>query len=230
MIQCNLSFFIASCSDGQSLHWRHNRRGSVSNYQPNDCLLNRLFRHRLKKTSKLRVIGLWAGKSPGTGNSQHKWPVTRKMFPFDDVIMFWHATAHTRRWKNTCIMYTCILTKILNKIFMHIPLYMLYWLKIYFMLGGICIHQSICLSVVLIMVGRQSVPNHYSESSSCINHRTTEPLRAHEIWNSIGGQPRTHIFEKVPSIVFVADIASRLNYFGGRILAQQTLGTWFNSE
>ena len=22
-------------------------------------------------------------------NSPHKWPVTRKMFPFDDVIMFW---------------------------------------------------------------------------------------------------------------------------------------------
>ena len=23
----------------------------------------------------------------GPGNSPHKWPVTRKMFPFDDVIM-----------------------------------------------------------------------------------------------------------------------------------------------
>ena len=34
-----------------------------------------------KKTSKLRVIGLCAGNSP------HKWQVTRKMFPFDDVIM-----------------------------------------------------------------------------------------------------------------------------------------------
>ena len=25
-------------------------------------------------------------------NSRHKWPVTRKMFPFDDVIMKWRAT------------------------------------------------------------------------------------------------------------------------------------------
>ena len=25
--------------------------------------------------------------SPGPVNSQHKWPVMRKMFPFDDVIM-----------------------------------------------------------------------------------------------------------------------------------------------
>ena len=32
-----------------------------------DCLLNRLFRCRSKKTSKLRVTGLCAGNSPGTG-------------------------------------------------------------------------------------------------------------------------------------------------------------------
>ena len=40
-----------------------------------------------KKTSKLRVTGLYAGNSPGPVNSPHKWPVTRIMFPFDDVIM-----------------------------------------------------------------------------------------------------------------------------------------------
>ena len=31
------------------------------------CLLNRLFGHRSKKTSKLRVTGLCVGNSPGTG-------------------------------------------------------------------------------------------------------------------------------------------------------------------
>ena len=50
-----------------SLRWRHNGHDSVSNHQPHDCLLTRLFRRRSKKTSKLRVTGLWAGKSPGTG-------------------------------------------------------------------------------------------------------------------------------------------------------------------
>ena len=49
------------------LRWRDNGRDSVSNHQPHDCLLNRLFRRRSKKTSKLRVIGLFAGNSPGTG-------------------------------------------------------------------------------------------------------------------------------------------------------------------
>ena len=49
------------------LRWRHNGYDSVSNHQPHDCLLNRLFRRKSKKTSKLRVTGLCAGNSPGTG-------------------------------------------------------------------------------------------------------------------------------------------------------------------
>ena len=70
-----------------ALHWRHNDHDGVSNHQPYGCLLNRLFRLRSKKTSKLRVTGLCVGNSPGPVNSPHKGPVTRKMFPFDDVIM-----------------------------------------------------------------------------------------------------------------------------------------------
>ena len=40
-----------------------------------------------KKTSKLRVTGLCVGIHRWPVNSPHKWPVTRKMFPFNDVIM-----------------------------------------------------------------------------------------------------------------------------------------------
>ena len=69
------------------LHWRHNDHDSVSNHQPHNCLLNRLFRCRSKKTSKPRVTGLCVRNSPGPVNSSHKGPVTRKKFPFDDVIM-----------------------------------------------------------------------------------------------------------------------------------------------
>ena len=71
--------------DPYPLQWCHNGRNGVSNYQPHDCLLNRLFSYRSKKTTKLRVTGLCVGNSPV--NSPHKWPVTRKMFPFDDFIM-----------------------------------------------------------------------------------------------------------------------------------------------
>ena len=51
----------------KSLQWRHNGHDSVWIHQPHDCLLNRLFRRRSKKTWKLHVTGLCAGNSPGTG-------------------------------------------------------------------------------------------------------------------------------------------------------------------
>ena len=50
-----------------SLQWRHNELAGVSNHQPRDCLLNRLFRRRSKKTLKPRVTGLCAGNSPVAG-------------------------------------------------------------------------------------------------------------------------------------------------------------------
>ena len=49
-----------------TLRWRHNWHDGVSNDQPHDCLLNPLFRRRLKKTSKLRASALCVGNSPVT--------------------------------------------------------------------------------------------------------------------------------------------------------------------
>ena len=71
----------------EALLWRHNGSDGVSNHQPRHCLLNRLFRRQSKKASKLRFTGLCAGDSPVTGEFPHKGPATRKMFPFDDVII-----------------------------------------------------------------------------------------------------------------------------------------------
>ena len=73
------------------LQWHHNDRDGVSNHQPHNCLLNLFSMCRSKKTSKLCVTALCAE------NSQHTGQVTRKMFPFDDVIMIILIieTAHT---------------------------------------------------------------------------------------------------------------------------------------
>ena len=49
------------------LQWRHTGLDGVSNHQPHHCLLSRLFGHRSKKTSKLRVTDLCAGNSPLIG-------------------------------------------------------------------------------------------------------------------------------------------------------------------
>ena len=51
----------------KTLRWRHNGHDCVSNHQPRNCLLYRLFGRRSKKASKLRVSGLCVGNSPGTG-------------------------------------------------------------------------------------------------------------------------------------------------------------------
>ena len=70
------------------LQWRHNERGGVSNHRGLHCLLNRLFRRRSKKTSKLRVIGLCDGKPSVIGGFPSQRVSNAKIFPFDDVIKF----------------------------------------------------------------------------------------------------------------------------------------------
>ena len=70
------------------LRWRHNGRNSVSNHQPHDCLLKRLFRHRSKKTSKLHAICAGNSSVPGEFPAQMA-SNAEKMFPFYDVTMLW---------------------------------------------------------------------------------------------------------------------------------------------
>ena len=76
------------------LQWRQNGHDSVSNHQPHDCLLNRLFRLRSKKTSKLRVTGLCAGNSPGTG----EFPAQMASYA-ENVSIWWrhHAPEYSRQ-------------------------------------------------------------------------------------------------------------------------------------
>ena len=89
-----LVWLISLSKRGPALLWRHNGRDSVSNHQPQYCLLNRSFRRRSKNTSKLRVTDFCAGNSPVTGEFARKWPVAWKVFPFDDVIMILHSVTN----------------------------------------------------------------------------------------------------------------------------------------
>ena len=81
----------------KSLLWRHNGCDGVSNHQPHDCLLNRSFRRRSKKTSKLRVTGLCVGNSPVTD----EFPAQKASDAENASIWWrhhlwrvWHATGH----------------------------------------------------------------------------------------------------------------------------------------
>ena len=76
-----------------TLRWRHNGQDSVSNHQTHDCLLNRLFRRRSKKTSKLRVTGLCAGNSPGTG----EFPAQMASYA-ENVSIWWRHHELKQHW------------------------------------------------------------------------------------------------------------------------------------
>ena len=68
------------------LQWRQNGRNDVSNHQPHDCLLNCSGADQRKHQSSA-LLAFVMGIHRWPVNSPHKGPVTRKMFPFDDVIM-----------------------------------------------------------------------------------------------------------------------------------------------
>ena len=85
----------------KSLRWRHNEHDGVSNHQPHGCLLNRLFRRISKKTSKLRVTGLCAGNSPGTG----EFPAQRDSYA-ENVSIWWRH--QTSSWLNPMVMFELI--------------------------------------------------------------------------------------------------------------------------
>ena len=84
--------FLSDFHQIMALQWRHNGCDGVSNHQPHDCLLNRLFRPKSKKTSKLRVTGLCVGNSPVASIAEN-------------VSIWWrhHGTASSRPRKHDMI-------------------------------------------------------------------------------------------------------------------------------
>ena len=58
-----------------------------------------------KHQSSASLAFVW-GIHRGPVNSPHKWPVTRKMFPFDDIIMEYHCTL----WRHQMETFTALLS------------------------------------------------------------------------------------------------------------------------
>ena len=81
---CVIPSLVRSENEISAVQWRHNERDGVSNIQRIQCLLNCWF---IKENIKApRYWPLW-GIHWWPVNSPLRRPVTRKMFPFDDVIM-----------------------------------------------------------------------------------------------------------------------------------------------
>ena len=79
------ALFIWDCIS--TLQWRHNDHDGVSNHQPYDFYSLVYSDADQKKHQSFASLAFVRGIHRGPVNSPHKGPVTRKMFPFDDVIM-----------------------------------------------------------------------------------------------------------------------------------------------
>ena len=53
-----------------------------------------------RKHQSSASLAFFRGIHRGPVNSPHKWPVTRKMFPFDDVIMIFMMGIHILAWQH----------------------------------------------------------------------------------------------------------------------------------
>ena len=87
-MQFALCYVLLWCSVGFTLRWRHNGRDSVSNHQPYRAIIYSTVysdADERKHQSSASLAFVW-GIHRSPVNSPHKWPVTRKMFPFHDVI------------------------------------------------------------------------------------------------------------------------------------------------
>ena len=78
---------LSSCRRRWMIHalqWRHNERHGVSNHQTHDCAGQR-------KHQSSASLAFVRGIHRGPMNSPYKGRVTRKVFPFDDVVMAKHS-------------------------------------------------------------------------------------------------------------------------------------------
>ena len=89
---------IANRHEYTSLQWRHNEHNGVSNHQPDDCLLNRLFRLTSKKPQTPASLALYVGNSPVTGEF-----ATQMASNEENVSIWWRHHVHRVTWGKTPI-------------------------------------------------------------------------------------------------------------------------------
>ena len=78
--------------------WCHNEHDGVTHHQPHDCLFNLYLCADQRKHQIAASLAFVRGIHQWPVNSQHKEPVTWKMFPFDDVIKPSQQLLHCYHW------------------------------------------------------------------------------------------------------------------------------------
>ena len=82
-------------SDHNSLQWRHNERQITCLTIVYSTVYSGADQRKHQSSASLAFV---RGINRRAVNSPHKWPVTRKMFPFDDVIMCIYTTTAELSW------------------------------------------------------------------------------------------------------------------------------------
>ena len=90
------------------LQWRQNGCDGVSNHQPHHCGLNHLFSAYQRKHQSSASLAFVSGIQQWPVNSPHKWPPTRKMFPFYDAMMPWQYIL-CRHWSRRYVVFIIVL-------------------------------------------------------------------------------------------------------------------------
>ena len=102
-----------NCTSPWTRQWRHNEHDGVSNHQPHDCLLNHLFRSRLKKAPKFRITGLCARNSPVTG----EFP-TQRASNRENVSIWWRHHEFQCHLSSVSMRYCQKLSRMLCRTFL----------------------------------------------------------------------------------------------------------------
>ena len=86
-----------------TLQWGHNGCNGISNHQPHEfysTVYSGVDQRKHQSSASLAFV--W-GIHRWPVNSPHKWPVTREIFPFDDVIMMLpHAPEFCHSFSKAC--------------------------------------------------------------------------------------------------------------------------------
>ena len=136
--RCMITGHIDFLFSLRALQWRD----GVSNHQPHDCLLHRLFRRRSNKASKFHVTGLCAGKSPVTG----ELPAQRSSNA-ENVSIWWrHRGGNFYRWMyrmshNVCTRFSCALYFLCGYMNCSVRIYVIY-LPLLILFTSLALRQS----------------------------------------------------------------------------------------
>ena len=95
----------------ESLRWRHNECDDISNYQLAIVYSNVYSGVDQRKHQSSTSLAFMRAIHQWTVNSPHKGPVTRKIFSFDDVIIYWCQKQASQLGISNCIpqySYPCL--------------------------------------------------------------------------------------------------------------------------